>query len=126
MKARAALYRIIHAEETGLLTPGKPGTIVEATAGNTGISLAQIARARGYNRIIVIPETQPQPKKDALLYAGAQLVQVRAPPISASTAVLAQFADYHQQFKPIQLWHPLSFDITSSDVQIAGPCHYNR
>lgn len=53
---------------------------MEATAGNTGISLAQIACARGYNCVIVIPETQSQQKKDALRYAGAQLVQVPARP----------------------------------------------
>jgi cysteine synthase A len=41
-----------------LLTPGKPGIIVEGTAGNTGIGLACIAAARGYKTIIVIPDTQ--------------------------------------------------------------------
>lgn len=80
MKARAALYLIKDAEEQGLLTPGKPGTIVEATAGNTGISLAEIASARGYECVIVIPKTQSQEKKDALRYAGAQLVEVDAKP----------------------------------------------
>lgn len=76
------MYLIKNAEERGLLTPGKPGTIVESTAGNTGISLAEIARARGYRCVIVIPETQSQEKKDALLYAGAELVQVPAKPYS--------------------------------------------
>lgn len=80
MKARAALYLIKDAEERGLLTPHQGGVIVESTAGNTGISLAQIARARGYRCIIVIPETQSKEKKDALTYAGAELVQVPAKP----------------------------------------------
>lgn len=80
VKARAALYLIKDAEERGLLTPGQPGTIVESTAGNTGISLAEIATSRGYTCVIVIPETQSQEKKDALRYAGAELVQVPAKP----------------------------------------------
>lgn len=70
------------AEERGLLTPGKPGTIVESTAGNTGISLAEIGRSRGYRCVIVIPETQSQEKKDALVYAGAELVQVAPRPLA--------------------------------------------
>ncbi|CAN8063083.1 unnamed protein product [Agarophyton chilense] len=80
VKARAALFLITHAERVGLLTPGRPGIIVEATAGNTGISLAQIARARGYQCVIVIPSSQSQQKKDALRYAGAHLVQVPPKP----------------------------------------------
>lgn len=80
VKARAALYLILDAERRGLLTPGKPGIIVESTAGNTGISLAEIASARGYKCVIVIPKTQSQEKKDALRYAGAELVQVPAKP----------------------------------------------
>lgn len=56
--------------------------IVESTAGNTGISLAEIARNRGYRCVIVIPRTQSQEKKDALQYAGAELVQVAAKPYS--------------------------------------------
>lgn len=82
MKARAALYLIKDAEEKGLLTPGQPGVIVEATAGNTGISLAEIASSRGYKCVIVIPKSQSQEKKDALRYAGAELVQVPAKPYS--------------------------------------------
>jgi len=56
VKDRAALAIIQDAEEKGLLRPG--GTIVEGTAGNTGIGLALVANARGYNSVIVIPETQ--------------------------------------------------------------------
>lgn len=68
------------AEKKGLLTPGKPGVIVESTAGNTGISLAEVASSRGYKCVIVIPKTQSQEKKDALRYAGAELVEVPAKP----------------------------------------------
>lgn len=82
IKARTALYLIKDAEERGLLTPGQPGTIVESTGGNTGISLAEIARSRGYSCVIVIPDTQSQQKKDALRYAGAQLIEVPAKPYS--------------------------------------------
>mmetsp|Transcript_9798 Transcript_9798/g.26101 ORF Transcript_9798/g.26101 Transcript_9798/m.26101 type:complete len:368 (+) Transcript_9798:36-1139(+) len=80
VKDRAALYIILDAEERGLLTPGKPGVIVEGTAGNTGIGLALVAAARGYQCVIVIPRTQSQEKKDMIRIAGAQLVEVDAVP----------------------------------------------
>lgn len=80
VKARAALSLIKDAEHRGLLMPGNAGVIVESSAGNTGISLAEIARARGYKCVIVIPMTQSQEKKDALMYAGAELVQVAEKP----------------------------------------------
>jgi cysteine synthase A len=78
VKDRAALYIIRDAERRGLLKPG--GTIVEGTAGNTGIGLAMVANARGYKSVIVIPETQSQEKKDALTLLGAELIQVPAKP----------------------------------------------
>ena len=78
VKDRAALYIIRDAERRGLLRPG--GTIVEGTAGNTGIGLALVANARGYRSVIVIPETQSQEKKDALTLLGAELIQVPAKP----------------------------------------------
>jgi cysteine synthase A len=71
---------VLGAEERGDLKPG--GLIVEATAGNTGIGLALVARARGYRALIVIPETQSQEKKDMLRLAGATLVEVPAKPFS--------------------------------------------
>lgn len=83
MKARAALYLIQDAEKRGLLTPGEPGLIVEATAGNTGISLAEIASARGYKVIIVMPDNQSQEKKDMLRYAGAQVIMLPSKPHSS-------------------------------------------
>jgi len=78
VKDRAALYIIQDAEKRGTLRPG--GTIVEGTAGNTGIGLTVIANALGYRTIIVIPETQTEEKKDALRLLGAQLVEVPAAP----------------------------------------------
>ena len=78
VKDRAALEIIRDAESKGLLRPG--GTIVEGTAGNTGIGLALVACALGYKTVIVIPETQSQEKKDALRLLGAELVEVPAAP----------------------------------------------
>jgi len=78
VKDRAALYIIQDAVAKGLLKPG--GTIVEGTAGNTGIGLALVGASLGYRTVIVIPETQSQEKKDMLRLAGAELVQVPAAP----------------------------------------------
>ena len=78
VKDRAALYIIREAERSGTLRPG--GTIVEGTAGNTGIGLSMVARVLGYRTVIVIPETQSQEKKDALKLMGATLVEVPAKP----------------------------------------------
>jgi cysteine synthase A len=78
VKDRAALHIIRDAERRGLLKPG--GTIVEGTAGNTGIGLTMVANALGYKSVIVIPETQSQEKKDALTLLGAELIQVPAKP----------------------------------------------
>ena len=78
VKDRAALYMIRDAEARGTLRPG--GTIVEGTAGNTGIGLSLVGAALGYKSVIVIPETQSQEKKDMLRLAGAELVEVPAVP----------------------------------------------
>ncbi len=78
VKDRAALYIIKDAVARGLLKPG--GTIVEGTAGNTGIGLALVGASMGFRTVIVIPETQSQEKKDMLRLAGAELVQVPAAP----------------------------------------------
>ena len=74
VKDRAALFIIADAEARGILGPG--GTIVEGTAGNTGIGLALVGAAKGYRTIIVIPETQSREKKDTLRGLGAELVEV--------------------------------------------------
>ena len=78
VKDRAAKAIIEHAEKSGNLKIG--GTIVEGTAGNTGISLAMCANARGYETVIVLPETQSQEKKDMLRICGADLRLVPAVP----------------------------------------------
>ena len=78
VKDRAALYIIKDAIAKGQLKPG--GTIVEGTAGNTGIGLALVGASMGFRTVIVIPETQSQEKKDMLRLAGAELVQVPAAP----------------------------------------------
>jgi cysteine synthase len=80
VKDRTALYIVEDAEKTGALKPG--GTIVEGTAGNTGIGLALVANAKGYKTIIVMPETQSREKMDTLRALGAELVLVPAAPFS--------------------------------------------
>ena len=80
VKDRAALSIIHAAIASGALRPG--GTIVEGTAGNTGIGLALVAHALGFRTVIVIPETQSQEKKDMLRLQGAELVEVPAAPYS--------------------------------------------
>ena len=80
VKDRAALYIIRDAVARGTLKPG--GTIVEGTAGNTGIGLALVGASMGFKTVIVIPETQSEEKKDMLRLAGAHLVQVPAAPYS--------------------------------------------
>ena len=78
IKDRAAKFIVLDAEARDTLRPG--GTIVEGTAGTTGIGLALVADSRGYRTVIVIPETQSEEKKDMLRLAGAELVQVPAAP----------------------------------------------
>ncbi|MDB5712858.1 MAG: cysteine synthase [Sphingomonadales bacterium] len=80
VKDRAALHIVLDAEESGALLPG--GTIVEGTAGNTGIGLALVGNAKGYKTIIVMPETQSREKMDTLRALGAELVLVPAAPFS--------------------------------------------
>lgn len=78
VKDRAALYIIEDAEKKGLLKPG--GTVVEGTAGNTGIGLAHICNAKGYKCLIVIPETQSVEKIETLRTLGAEVRTVPAVP----------------------------------------------
>ncbi len=80
VKDRAAIAIVEDAVARGALRPG--GTIVEGTAGNTGIGLALVANALGYRTVIVIPDTQSQEKKDLLRMSGAELVEVPAKPYS--------------------------------------------
>ena len=78
VKDRAALFIIKDAIKRGELKPG--GTIVEGTAGNTGIGLCVVANAMGFKTVIVIPDTQAQEKKDVLRQLGADLIEVPAVP----------------------------------------------
>ena len=78
VKDRAALGIIRDAEKKGTLKPG--GTIVEGTAGNTGIGLAMVASALGYKVKIVLPRTQSEEKKTAIRVLGAELIEVDAVP----------------------------------------------
>ena len=78
VKDRAALFIIKDAVAKGTLKPG--GTIVEGTAGNTGIGLALVGNALGFKSVIVIPDTQSQEKKDMLRLCGAELIEVPAVP----------------------------------------------
>ena len=78
VKDRAGMAIILDAERRGVLQPG--GTIVEGTAGNTGIGLTLVANARGYRSVIVMPETQSQEKIDFLCMIGADLRLIPAKP----------------------------------------------
>lgn len=80
VKDRAAKFLVQGLERDGKIHPG--GTIVEGTAGNTGIGLTYVANAKGYRSVIVIPRTQTQEKKDTLRQAGATLIEVDAKPYS--------------------------------------------
>lgn len=71
VKDRAALFLVKDAEEKGLIRPG--GTVVEGTAGNTGIGLAHVCRSKGYNCVIYMPDTQSQEKIDLLRMLGADV-----------------------------------------------------
>jgi cysteine synthase A len=76
VKDRAALYVVEDAERQGLLKPG--GTVVEGTAGNTGIGLAHVCRSKGYKLVIYMPNTQSQGKIDLLRLLGAEVYPVPA------------------------------------------------
>ena len=80
VKDRAALYIIRDAERSGALRPG--GTVVEGTAGNTGIGIAMVCGALGYDCKIVMPRTQSEEKKQAVRLYGAELIEVDAVPYS--------------------------------------------
>jgi cysteine synthase len=80
VKDRAALFIVRDAEARGALKPG--GTIVEGTAGNTGIGLALVANACGYRTVIVMPDTQSREKMDTLRALGAELVLVPPAPFA--------------------------------------------
>ena len=80
VKDRAALYLVALAERAGALRPG--GTVVEGTAGNTGIGLAHVCNSRGYRLVIFMPDTQSQENVDLLRMLGADVRPVPAVPIT--------------------------------------------
>jgi cysteine synthase A len=83
-KDRVALNMIKMAEEKGLLTPGQGDTIYEGTVGSTGISLATLARARGYKAYICMPNDQSTEKSDLLHHLGATVERVTPAPITST------------------------------------------
>src|SRR5713101_6325181 len=80
VKDRAAKWIVLDAERRGLLKSG--GTVVEGTAGNTGIGLAHVCNARGYRCVIVMPDNQSPEKYRLLEMLGAQVHQVPVVPYS--------------------------------------------
>jgi cysteine synthase B len=72
VKDRAAFYMVAHAEKEGLLQPG--ATILEPTSGNTGISLAMVAKLRGYQLIVVMPENTSAERRQLLEMYGATII----------------------------------------------------
>ena len=101
VKDRTALAIVEDAEARGLLQPG--GTIVEGTAGNTGIGLALVGNAKGYKTIIVMPETQSREKMDTLRALGAELVTVAAAPYSSPCHFVHQSRRIAQE-TPNAIW----------------------
>ena len=80
VKDRAAKWIVLDAERRGVLKPG--GTVVEGTAGNTGIGLAHVCNARGYKCVIVMPDNQAAEKYQIIEALGAELRKVPAVPYS--------------------------------------------
>jgi cysteine synthase len=72
IKDRIALYMIEQAEKTGQLTSGK--TVIEPTSGNTGIGIALVCRAKGYDAVIVMPETMSMERRQMLISLGAKVL----------------------------------------------------
>lgn len=115
IKDRTALGLILDAEAQGLLHPG--GTIVEGTAGNTGIGLAMVGASRGYRAIITMPDTQSREKIDALRATGAQVWLVPAVPYAnpghyAHTA--RALAEAMNAEAPGSAWFANQFDNTAN------------
>ncbi len=125
VKDRAAKGIILDAEAKGRLRPG--GVIVEGTAGNTGIGLALVARARGYRTVIVIPDTQSQEKKDMLRLCGADLREVPAVPYKDPNNyvhVAARLADQLAEIEPNGVLYANQWDNTANRMahcETTGP-----
>ncbi len=130
VKDRAALFIIQDAIKRGTLKPG--GTIVEGTAGNTGIGLTVIGNALGFRTVIVIPETQSQEKKDTLRLLGAELVEVPAVPYKNPNNYIkysARLAEALNKSEPNGAMWANQFDNTANrDAHVAttGPEIYRQ
>ncbi|KAI0071476.1 cysteine synthase [Panus rudis PR-1116 ss-1] len=110
VKDRAALGILRDAEERGLIKPG--GTVVEGTAGNTGIGLAHVCRARGYKCVIFMPNTQSQEKIDLLRMLGAEVHPVPAVAYENPANYNHQARDYAKDL-PNSIWTD-QFDNTAN------------
>ncbi|KAG9220813.1 hypothetical protein CCMSSC00406_0002587 [Pleurotus cornucopiae] len=110
VKDRAALGVVLDAEERGLLKAG--GTVVEGTAGNTGIGLAHVCRARGYKCVIYMPNTQSQEKIDLLKMLGADVRPVPAVAYENPANYNHQARDYAKDL-PNAIWTD-QFDNTAN------------
>jgi cysteine synthase A len=100
VKDRAALGILKHAVARGLLVPGQPGTVVEGTAGNTGIGIALAANAMGWRSIIVVPETQSREKLDYLRMIGADLRLVPPKPFAIPATTCMSRAGSRRRWAP--------------------------
>ncbi|KAI9781343.1 MAG: Cysteine synthase 1 [Peltula sp. TS41687] len=120
VKDRAALYVIKDAEERGQLRPG--GTVIEGTAGNTGIGLAHVCRSKGYRLVIYMPNTQSQGKIDLLRLLGAEVYPVPAVPYENSENYNHQ-AKRHAERTENAVWTN-QFDNTANrraHIETTGP-----
>lgn len=112
VKDRIARAIVEDAEARGLLRPG--ATLIEATAGNTGMGLALIAATRGYRLVCVMPEKMSQDKRDALATLGAEVIVTRnAPPSSPDNfqAVARRLAEENGWFLTDQFANPANPDV---------------
>jgi cysteine synthase A len=117
IKDRAALFIVEDAEARGALQPG--GTIVEGTAGNTGIGLALVANAKGYRTIIVMPDTQSKEKMDTLRALRAELVTVPAAPYSSPCHFVHQSRRIAEE-TPGAIWANQFDNIANRRAHIVG------
>jgi cysteine synthase len=115
IKDRTALGLLLDAERRGLLRQG--GTVLEGTAGNTGIGLALLCASRGYRTIIVMPDTQSREKIDAVRVTGAELHLVPAVPYANPghyAHVARRMCDAMNQADPGCAWFANQFDNTAN------------
>ena len=115
IKDRTALGLLLDAEKTGLLRAA--GTIVEGTAGNTGIGLALLGSSRGYRTIITMPATQSKEKIDALRVTGAEVHLVPAVPYANPAHyahVARRMAEELNSRDPGSAWFANQFDNTAN------------